>query len=72
MLSPGASVDVRSLGGSVPIDLLPIDRLIDLSTDAAQAATPVFLGSNGRCDAHALGSTQTFFLSAYVRLVRQP
>ena len=71
--SEGAPVDVRSLGGSVLIALRPVDRLVDLPSDARRAVTPVLLGSNGRCDPHALGgSTQTFLLSAYVRLADDP
>lgn len=67
--SAGAAVAVHSLDGSVLIDLRPVGRLAGLPTDADRAVTPVLLGSNGRCDAHALGgSTQTFLLSAFVRL----
>jgi hypothetical protein len=67
--APGDALDVRSLGGSVLIDLRPAGQLQDLGADADRAVTPVLLGSSGRCDAHALGgSTQTFLLSAYVRL----
>jgi hypothetical protein len=66
---PGPPVDVRSLGGSVLVDLRPVDEPVDLGSDADRAVTPVLLGSTGRCDAHALGgSTQTFLLSAYVIL----
>lgn len=65
----GEAVDVRSLGGSVLIDLTPVGGLRDLGEGTDRAVTPVLLGSSGRCDAHALGgSTQTFLLSAYVRL----
>ena len=71
--SPDGSVDVRSLGGSVLLDLLPIGRLADLPVGATRAATPILLGSNGRCDMHARGgSTQTFLLSAFVRLDDAP
>jgi hypothetical protein len=67
--SPGRAVDLRSLLGSVLIDLRPVDRLADLPADASRAVTPVLLGSTGRCDPHGLGqSTQTFLLSAYARL----
>ena len=70
---PGEALDVRSLGGSVLIDLRPAAALIDLGAGADRAVTPVLLGSSGRCDAHALGgSTQTFLLSAYVRLGSGP
>jgi hypothetical protein len=71
--APGPAVDVRSLGGSVLIDLRPRDGLVDLGADDDRAVTPVLLGSTGRCDAHALGgSTQTFLLSAYLRLGDAP
>jgi hypothetical protein len=71
--APGAPVDVRSLEGSVLLDLLPVHRLVDLRSVADKAVTPVLLGSNGRCDEHARGgSTQTFLLSAYVRLGDNP
>jgi len=71
--SPGGAVDVRSLGGSVLIDLLPVGGLVDLPAEVDRAVTPVLLGSNGRCDPHALGgSTQTFLLSAYVGLGNDP
>lgn len=67
--APGAPVDVRSLDGSVLLDLRPAGPLVDLLADDQRAVTPVLLGSNGRCDAHALGgSTQTFLLAAFVRL----
>ena len=67
--APGAAVDVRSLGGSVLIELEPVHQPADLDEGSERAVTPVLLGSTGRCDAHALGgSTQTFLLSAYVRL----
>lgn len=69
----GPAVDVRSLGGSVLIDLRPVGEVADLRFGAERAVTPVLLGSTGRCDAHALGgSTQTFLLSAYVRLGDAP
>lgn len=55
------------------LGLRPVDRLLDLPADADRAVTPVLLGSNGRCDAHGLGgSTQTFLLSAFVRLGNGP
>ncbi len=67
--STGPAADLRSLDGSVLIDLLTADSLIDLPESADRAVTAVLLGSNGRYDPHALGgSTQTFLLSAYVRL----
>lgn len=70
---PGPAVDVRSLGGSVLIDLRPVGELADLGSGADRAVTPVLLGSTGRCDAHALGgSTQTFLLGVYVTLGDAP
>jgi hypothetical protein len=72
-LSPGDAVDVRALDGSVLLDLRPAGPLVDLLADDQRAVTPVLLGSNGRCDAHALGgSTQTFLLAAFVRLGDTP
>jgi hypothetical protein len=69
----GQAVELRSLGGSVLIDLRPAGDLVDLDVGAERAVTPVLLSSSGRCDAHALGgSTQTFLLSAYVRLGDAP
>jgi hypothetical protein len=69
----GAAVDVRSLGGSVLVELEPVDEPADLDEGSERAVTPVLLGSTGRCDAHALGgSTQTFLLSAYVKLGDAP
>jgi hypothetical protein len=69
----GATVDLRSLGGSVLIDLRHVGQLQDLAAGADRAETPVLLGSSGRCDPHSLGqSTQTFLLSAYVRLGDDP
>jgi hypothetical protein len=71
--SPTGSVDVRSLDGSVLLDLVALRPLADLPLGADRAATPILLGSSGRCDAHALGgSTQTFLLSAFVRLDKAP
>lgn len=71
--SPGARVDVRSLTGTVLVDLRPVNRLVDLGPTMRSAVTPVLLGSTGRCDPHGLGqSTQTFLLSAYVRLGTEP
>jgi hypothetical protein len=71
--SPGDAVDVRSLDGSVLLDFRPAGPLVDLLADEQRAVTPVLLGSNGRCDAHALGgSTQTFLLAAFVRLGDAP
>ncbi len=71
--STGAAVDLRSLVGSVLVDLRPANRLVDLAAGSARAVTPVLLGSSGRCDPHGLGqATQTFLLSAYVRLAGEP
>ena len=76
---PGATARVRivDLGGSVLIDLLPrAGRTAlpgELPGDRASLAFPVLLGSAHRCDAHALGqSSQTFLISAYVRLGAGP
>ncbi len=70
---PGPAVDLRSLGGSVLIDLRPVGELADLGSGADRAVTPVRLASTGRCDPHALGgSTQTFLLSAYIVLGDAP
>ncbi|MBA2698497.1 MAG: hypothetical protein H0U61_06950 [Nocardioidaceae bacterium] len=66
--SPGGTVDLRSFGGSVLVELRPAGRLRDLGESDERAITPVLIGSNGRCDEHALvESTRTFPLSAYVR-----
>ncbi len=72
---PGATGQVRvvDLGGSVLIDLVPRAGRhalpAVLGTDAPVLRFPVLLGSAHRCDAHALGqSSQTFLISAYVRL----
>lgn len=72
---PGATgrVQVVDLGGSVLIDLVPRGgrRTLPavLRSDARVLGFPVLLGSAHRCDAHARGqSSQTFLISAYVRL----
>ncbi len=71
--SPGGTVDLRSLGGSVLVELRPTGRLRDLRGSDKRAVTPVLVGSNGRCDEHALvESTRTFPLSAYVRRLDHP
>jgi hypothetical protein len=71
--SASGAVDLRSMAGSVLVDLRPVDHLVDLPAGERQAVTPVLLGSTGRCDPHGLGqATQTFLLSAYVRLARSP
>jgi hypothetical protein len=76
---PGATVRVRvvDLGGSVLLDLVPRggrDALPgELGAGRETLSFPVLLGSAHRCDQHALGqSSQTFLVSAYVRLDGQP
>ncbi len=70
--SPGV-VDLRSLVGTVLVDLRPVKDLVDLPATAGRAVTPILLGSTGRCDPHGLGqSTQTFLLSAYVQRSGDP
>lgn len=76
---PGATDRVRivDLGGSVLLDLLPRAGRTSLPGELAgerrSLAFPVLLGSAHRCDAHALGqSSQTFLISAYVRLGSEP
>jgi hypothetical protein len=76
---PGATDRVRivDLGGSVLLDLLPRDGRKalpgELAGEQRELAFPVLLGSAHRCDAHALGqSSQTFLISAYVRLGTEP
>jgi hypothetical protein len=76
---PGATDRVRlvDLGGSVLLDLLPRGGRAALpgvlAGERRTLAFPVLLGSAHRCDAHALGqSSQTFLISAYVRLDAQP
>ena len=76
---PGATDRVRlvDLGGSVLLDLLPRGgrRALPgvLAGERRTLAFPVLLGSAHRCDAHALGqSSQTYLISAYVRLDAQP
>jgi hypothetical protein len=75
----GATARVRivDLGGSVLLELLPRDGRAalpgELAGDRDQVAFPVLLGSAHRCDAHARGqSSQTFLLSAYLRLESRP
>jgi len=72
--SDASRVAITGLLGSVLLDLEPVhDRrpLLRLATDQDHASLPVALGSNGRCDAHALGgSTQTFLLRVDVQLGR--
>jgi hypothetical protein len=71
--SEGPAVDLRALTGTVLIDLRPVRGLVDLPAGANRAVSAVLLGSSGRCDPHGLGqSTQTFLLSAYVKLGTDP
>ena len=68
--SPLTLVD---LGGSVLLDLVPRagGRALParLPGNRARLDLPVLFGSAHRCDAHALSqSSQTFLVSAYVRL----
>lgn len=76
---PGATgvVTVVDLGGSVLIDLQPRAGRAALPSSLRphrrRLVLPVLLGSAHRCDAHALGqSSQTFLISAYVRLGSHP
>ena len=77
---PGATGPVRvvDLGGSVLLDLVPRAGRDALPGRAARRtrtvlAFPVLMGSAHRCDPHALGqSSQTFLISAYVRLGSDP
>lgn len=75
----GATKQVRivDLGGSVLVDLLPRAgrRALPgtLRRDRRSLAFPVLIGSAHRCDAHALSqSSQTFLISAYLRLGDRP
>jgi hypothetical protein len=70
-------VEIVDLGGSVIIDFVPRagrDALpATLPSGRRELPFPVLLGSVHRCDAHALGqSSQTFLISAYVRLEGRP
>jgi hypothetical protein len=76
---PGATdrVLIVDLGGSVLLDLLPRNSRRSLPGELVgerrELAFPVLLGSAHRCDAHALGqSSQTFLISAYVRVGSEP
>jgi hypothetical protein len=76
---PGATEPVRlvDLGGSVLLELVPrAGRGAlpgELAPDAQVLAFPVLIGSVHRCDPHARGqSSQTFLISAYVRLGTDP
>ncbi|MPZ95635.1 MAG: hypothetical protein GEU96_12170 [Propionibacteriales bacterium] len=70
--SADGPVALTGLQGSVLLDLeaaKPSTPLLSLPAEDDTAALPVTLGSNGRCDAHALGgSTQTFLLRVLVSL----
>jgi hypothetical protein len=73
----GPAVRVVDLGGSVLLDLVPRGGRRALPADLVpgrpRLALPVLLGSAHRCDAHALGqSSQTFLISAYVRVAGTP
>ena len=75
----GATDRVRivDLGGSVLLDLLPRGGRKalpgELAGERRELVFPVLLGSAHRCDAHALGqSSQTFLISAYLRLGSEP
>jgi hypothetical protein len=63
---PGVTVRVTSLQGSVLLDLSPLRRttpIAELPPGQPRQVVPVVVGSNGRCDDHALGqSSQTFLL----------
>jgi hypothetical protein len=76
---PGAREPVRivDLGGSVLLDLVPRGGRSALpgvlAPDRETLTFPVLMGSAHRCDAHARGqSSQTFLISAYVRLEDRP
>ena len=76
---PGArtAVTLVDVGGSVLIDLTPRAgrRALPFRMAGGQARliVPLLLGSAHRCDAHALGqSSQTYLLSAYLRLAARP
>lgn len=76
---PGATdrVLVVDLGGSVLIELVPRGGRAALPAsllpDRRELRFPVLLGSAHRCDPHALGqSSQTFVISAYLRLEGRP
>ncbi|MEP7089381.1 MAG: hypothetical protein ABI776_04670, partial [Nocardioidaceae bacterium] len=75
----GASEEVRvvDLGGSVLLDLEPRGGRRTLPAalpgNRRELRLPVLLGSVHRCDAHARGqSSQTFLISAFVRLGADP
>jgi hypothetical protein len=76
---PGATerVSVVDLGGSVLLDLLPRAGRAALpgvlAPDRSVLRYPVVIGSTHRCDPHARSqSSQTFLISAYVRLEDEP
>jgi len=76
---PGATGRVRvvDLSGSVLLALVPRGGRAalpgTLAADQDVLRFPVLMGSTHRCDAHALGqSSQTFLISAYVRLEDEP
>jgi hypothetical protein len=69
---PGVTVRVTSLEGSVLLDLSPVRRTTPVAVLAPgqqRRIVPVVVGSNGRCDDHALSqSSQTFLLRVGVRV----
>jgi hypothetical protein len=72
-----ARVQVIDLGGSVLIELRPRGGAAALPDELAagrhELRFPVLFGSGHRCDGHALGqSSQTFLMSAYLRLADRP
>lgn len=76
---PGATgrVTLVDLGGSVLIELRTRpDQPLPVSTDdpaLADGTLPLLIGAPHRCDGHARSqSSQTFLLSAYVRLDHHP
>lgn len=74
-----APVTVVSFRGSVLLSLAPDPRRprgilpVTLEPSVPQVRVPVLVGSEHRCDAHALtNSSQTFLLSSFVRLAANP
>ena len=72
-----APVRVVDLGGSVLIELLPRGGAAALpgvlAPGRSELRFPLLFGSGHRCDGHALGqSSQTFLMSAYLRLADRP
>ena len=74
---PAPPLRVVDLGGSVLVDFVPRDGRaalpVTLRPDQRRLVLPVLAGSAHRCDGHARGnSSQTFLLSAYLRLGGAP